>query len=273
MLSPATGSCVTPEFLANCGPATMNAFPQTIVPSIKSWANAALAFVYPECCQLCGHERATPAQGFVCADCRAKVQFIEPPFCECCGHPFQGALSTKFECANCRETNLHFRFARSAVAARDEALEAIHQFKYNRALWLEPFLAALLITKAKPELTKENWNWLVPIPLHTSKQRQREFNQAGRLALRLSAATEIPLNTRLIRRVLATRTQTLLTREERRANMRNAFAMRSSERLNGERIVLVDNVFTTGATANDCARALRQAGAADVCVWTVARGI
>ena len=251
----------------------MNAFPVAIVPSIKSWANAALAFIYPECCQLCGEERATPAQGYVCAACRAQIQFIERPFCECCGHPFQGALSTTFECGNCRETDLHFRFARSAVAARGEALEAIHRFKYNRALWVEPFLADLLVSKAQPELAKENWSWLVPIPLHPSKQRQRDFNQAERLARRLSKATGIPLNTRLVRRVLPTRTQTLLTREERQENVRNAFAMRSKGRLNGERVVLVDDVFTTGATASACARVLRQAGAGDVCVWTLARGI
>jgi predicted amidophosphoribosyltransferase len=89
----------------------------------------------------------------------------------------------------------------------------------------------------------------------------------------LSAATNIPLNKKLLRRVLPTATQTLLTREQRESNMRNAFAVPAGARLDGERIVLVDDVFTTGATTSSCARALRAAGAGEVCVWTVARGL
>jgi ComF family protein len=114
---------------------------------------------------------------------------------------------------------------------------------------------------------------LVPVPLYPAKKREREFNQAERLADRLGAATQIPVNQRLLRRVLPTRTQTHLNREERLANVRKAFAMRKGQRLNGERIVVVDDVFTTGATTGACARVLRAAGAGQVCVWTVARGV
>jgi predicted amidophosphoribosyltransferase len=84
---------------------------------------------------------------------------------------------------------------------------------------------------------------------------------------------KIPVNQRLLRRVTPTATQTLLTRQQRAANMRGAFAMRTGARLNGERVILVDDVFTTGATTSACAQALRAAGAGDVCVWTVARGL
>jgi len=113
----------------------------------------------------------------------------------------------------------------------------------------------------------------VPIPLHATKEREREFNQAERLARRLSRATGIPVARGLVRRVVATRTQTRLSREERIANVRHAFAMGKGKRLDGERIVLLDDVFTTGATSSACARVLRAAGAGEVCVWTVARGI
>src|SRR5204863_3956170 len=187
--------------------------------------------------------------------------------------PFEGAITTSFECANCRDTVLHFRSARSAVVARDKVLEAIHRYKYQRALWFEPFLADLLISRAQPELAGQSWDAIVPIPLHATKQRDREFNQAERLAHRLSAATGIPLDSASLRRVLPTRTQTLLSRPERVANVRNAFAMRDGKRLQGERIVLVDDVFTTGATTSACAKILVAAGAGEVCVWTLARGI
>ena len=239
----------------------------------KGWLNAGLGLLYPEVCQLCGQTRATPAEGYVCGDCRAKVRFIQRPFCERCGRPYEGDITTQFECANCREMEWHFQSARSAVEARDQVLEVIHRYKYQRALWFEPFLAELLIKAAGPALGEHTGCMIVPVPLHPAKQREREFNQAERLAGRLGAATQIPVNKGLLRRVVATRTQALLKRPERLANVRNAFAMRAGQRLNGERIVVVDDVFTTGATTSACARVLMAAGAGEVCVWTLARGI
>jgi ComF family protein len=241
--------------------------------SVAAWVNAGLGLIYPEVCQLCEKARATPGEGFLCARCRGRVRFVEPPVCARCGRPFQGAMTVEFECAACREARPHFCQARSAVVAREEILEVIHRYKYNRALWFEPFLAELLISRAAPELGRGQWDWIVPVPLHPAKEREREFNQAERLATRLSAATGLPLNTRLVRRVVPTRTQTLLSREERLANVRRAFALRRGARLDGKRLVLVDDVMTTGATTSACARALREGGAGDVCVWTVARGI
>jgi ComF family protein len=240
--------------------------------ALKAWIDAVLAFIYPEICQICGTARATPGEGFICAGCREQVRFIKRPFCERCGLPYEGDITAPFECANCRELELHFRSARSAVAARGMVLDVIHRYKYSRALWFEPFLAGLLIRQAAPELGLEKWDWIVPVPLHPTKQRQREFNQAERLAVRLSEATRIPAHTRLLKRVVPTRTQTRLTRRERAANVHNAFAMRAGRRLDGERVVLLDDVLTTGATTSACAKVLR-AGADEVCVWTVARGL
>jgi ComF family protein len=195
------------------------------------------------------------------------------PFCDRCGQPFEGEATGRFECSNCREVELAFRQARAAVVATELALDLIHRYKYQRALWLEPLLAALFVPQAAPELRRERWDWIVPVPLHPVRQREREFNQAHRLALPLSAATGIPLNARLLERVETTRTQTMLSRDERAANVRKAFAVRRARQLGGERIVLVDDVLTTGATTNACARALRQAGAGDICVWTLARAV
>jgi len=245
----------------------------TFVEWVKGWVNAGLALVYPEVCQLCGVGRATPAEGFVCAGCRGQARFIEPPFCERCGRPYQGEVSGPFECAACREAGWPFCSARSAVVARDGVLEAIRRYKYRRALWFEPFLAGLLISRAAPALAAGPWHWLVPVPLHPTKHRQREFNQAERLADRLSEATRIPVHKGLLRRVAPTPTQTLLSRPERLANMGRAFALRRGARLHGQRLVLVDDVLTTGATTGACAGVLLAGGAGEVCVWTVARGI
>jgi ComF family protein len=151
-------------------------------------------------------------------------------------------------------------------------LDIIHRYKYNHALWFEPFLADLLARQAKPALADEKWDLVVPVPLHPLKLRQREFNQAERLARCLGRMLNLPVNTRVVRRVQFTQTQTMLGRPERAANVSTAFAPRAGSELQGQRVILVDDVMTTGATTSACARALRQAGAGDVCVWTVARG-
>ncbi len=247
--------------------------PATPLSSLKCWLDAGLSFFYPEVCQVCGDARAKADEGFICAGCQAGVRFIRPPFCERCGLPYEGDITTAFECGNCREMELHFRHARSAVAATGLALEIIHRYKYQQALWFEPFLAGLLVRAAGPILRSESWDLIVPVPLHPLKKREREFNQADRLARCLGRATGLPVDARLLRRVEFTRTQTLLTRPERAANVRRAFAFAPGRRLEGERIVLLDDVLTTGATTSACAHVLHNAGAGEICVWTVARGL
>ena len=167
----------------------------------------------------------------------------------------------------------HFSSARSAVVAQSVVRESIHRYKYQRALWFEPFLTDLLLRKAMPALRGEDWDFIVPVPLYPVKHREREFNQAERLARRLSMTVGIPLKMKLLCRVRPTATQTQLTRQQRAANMRNAFAARPGAKLDGKRIVLVDDVFTTGATTSACAQVLKAVGAGDVCVWTIARGL
>jgi ComF family protein len=246
---------------------------KAILPGLKSSLEALLGFFYPEVCHLCQAGRAGVRDAYICPRCAGQVQRLRPPWCETCGRPVAGEVGAAFVCGLCRESETHYRTARSAVAFDGPAREAIHQYKYNRAMWFEPKLAEWLAEAARPELRGGDWSLLVPVPLHPVKQREREFNQAERLAGHLSRATGIPLNAKLVKRVRNTPSQTQLTREARAANMRNAFAVAGGERLAGERIVLVDDVMTTGATVNELARILHRAGAGDICVWTLARGL
>jgi ComF family protein len=242
----------------------------------ESWTqlpNAAVSLFFPEVCQLCHEERAAVKDGFVGPRCWAQVRFIRAPFCERCGLPFSGDLTTNFICTNCNEIELHFTSARSAVVAKTVVLEAIHRFKYSGALWFENFLADLLLREAVPDLSAGKWDGIIPVPLHPVKQREREFNQAEVLARHLGAALKIPVETKILQRTSPTLTQTKLTRDERASNMAGAFAVRDGKRLAGRKFILLDDVFTTGATTNACAKALRAAGAAELCVWTVARGL
>jgi ComF family protein len=243
----------------------------TVSSTLKSAWDAGLNLLYPPVCQICREERATAADGYVGPECSRRLRYITAPFCERCGLPFEGDITLAFQCSNCQDIKLYFISARSAVLAEGVMLDVIHRYKYNQALWFEPFLAGLLIEKACPALATGNWDFLIPVPLYPVKKREREFNQAARLAAQLGRAAKIPVNEDLLHRVKPTTTQTRLTRQQRADNVRQAFAFCGRQPLQGENIVLLDDVLTTGATTNACARALHEAGAGDICVWTVAR--
>lgn len=243
--------------------------------ALKTWLDAALGFFYPNVCQLCGDNRATAAEGYVCESCCSKpsgLKWLEPPFCAKCGTPFEGEIGIAFECGNCAELDLKFDYARATVELTDLTREVIHRFKYNQALWFEPFLKKLLLTKAVPELRESRWDMVVPVPLHPVKRREREFNQAERIGRLLADALVVPLRCDILKRVVPTSTQTRLTRRERAENVKNAFCYKPKLPISGARVILVDDVLTTGATCGACAKVLKENGAADVAVWTVARG-
>jgi ComF family protein len=245
-----------------------------LATGLQSLAESALTFLYPDVCQHCHAARATRAEGYICAKCWQQVRFMVSPMCDRCGLPFEGEIGDAFVCGNCDELELHFSHARSAVAAKGMVLDILHRWKYSRALWFEPFLAGLLVREAAPALREERWDLIVPVPLHPVKQAEREFNQAGHLARHLSVATAIPANDQIVRRITPTHTQTLLSRAERARNVSRAFAPGpGAGAARGKRIVLIDDVLTTGATTSACAQVLKSCGAAEVCVWTVARGL
>lgn len=242
---------------------------------LKSWLDAGLGFFYPNVCQICTENRATAEEGYVCQSCCRKpggVKWLEPPFCAKCGTPYEGEISGEFQCENCAEMDLQFDGARAAVELTEIVREIIHRFKYNQALWFEPFLTGLLLKQASPELAAGRWDMVVPVPLHPVKRREREFNQAEALGLSLAKALEAPLQTDIIERIEPTSTQTNLSRRQRAENVKKAFSYKRKQPLNGENIILVDDVLTTGATCSACARVLKRNGAANVTVWTVARG-
>lgn len=176
-------------------------------------------------------------------------------------------------CSLCRRAAPHFNQA-AAYGAYDGALrDLIHIFKYQRVHSAAPVLGAML-GQAFAKLGIVGPLLMVPVPLWTGKRRARGFNQAEEIArsfLRAYAGSSIQLSTALLIRTRETVSQTGLTRHQRRANLRGAFSVTGAEKLQGQTVVLVDDVMTTGATAGECARVLLKAGAKQVFVATVAR--
>ncbi len=232
-----------------------------------------LALVFPEVCQSCYQESATRREGYICARCWQRLRFVRHPFCGCCGLPFDGDVFSVFRCGNCEGQKFAFQAARSAVIANEFSLELIHRYKYGGAIWLEKLLADLLWNQLSHLQLVKGWDLLVPVPLFPTRERQREFNQAARIATLIAQRMGVDCGRDLLKRVAPTSSQTMLTRSERRNNVRGAFAGGNLRPLKGLRVMLVDDVFTTGATTNACARVLRGLGAAEVWVCTVVRGL
>ena len=162
--------------------------------------------------------------------------------------------------------------ARSAAIAEGITLECIHRLKYQKEPWFGTFLSGLLMEAALPRLIGHPWQGVVPVPLHRVKHREREFNQAERLAAPLAHALSVPLETNRVRRREATSSQTSLSREDRISNMRTAFEPARSPQIHGSWII-VDDVLTTGATTDGVAAVLKNLGAERVVVWAVARAV
>lgn len=238
--------------------------------SSRRWLEAAAGLFYPRHCGACG--TPTGAGRFLCAPCRRSRTRLEGPRCAVCSQPFGGVLEPGFRCMNCGDRDLHFDFATSAYRSRGVVRELIHFFKYNRQLHLRHLLGRMLGEGfADARVQALGLGGIVPVPLHPAREREREFNQAGLLAGIASRRLGLPVRD-CLRRVRYTVTQTHFHREERFENLDGAFALRGGADVCGLNLAVVDDVLTTGSTADACARVLKQAGASAVVVITVARG-
>jgi ComF family protein len=243
---------------------------KTQTSATLKWLWRVVDLVYPRNCQFCATPLEEHDPGVVCPVCLAKAKRIEPPFCQRCALPFDGKLPEPFECGYCKDLKLHFTRAVAACRAEGIVRDCIHRFKYNREMYFELHLADWLIGAGRRWIDWQKVDGILPVPLYPRKERQREFNQAERLASRLGQAVNVPVLPRLLRRVKETGTQTRLDAATRRANVRDAFV---AQPVTGKRLVIVDDVFTTGATLDSCARILSKEGAQDVLALTVARGV
>ncbi|HUK56292.1 MAG TPA: ComF family protein [Nitrospiria bacterium] len=238
----------------------------------RSGLGLMLDLLLPTRCRICQRYFRGDANPCFCRDCWATVSRIEGPCCPRCGKPFasEAALSHSpgHLCGDCRRRLPHFDRAVAAAWYEGVLAEAIHLFKYRGKTLLVRPLGGLLLP-AMERLSEADV--LAPVPLHPSRLREREFNQALLLCDFIRAESGLPVLPDALERTRETPPQIGLSHQDRWRNVRRAFIPKRPERLEGRRIVLIDDVLTTGATVNDCARVLKRAGAERVCVLTVAR--
>lgn len=240
---------------------------------MKQLANRTLDFLYPATCHLC--ECSLSYGRHLCETCSDDLHYIEPPFCSHCGECYDGDITTEFICPNCHQLQFDFDFARAALHSEGGGRELVHDFKYMRQIHLADELARLTQVamedpRFRPYLTN---SLIVPVPLYWMRQRKRRFNQAEEIGKKLSAHTGIPIRNAL-KRTRNTQTQTRFSRAKRLENLDSAFALkwRYKKLVQGKSLILLDDVFTTGSTANECAKILKNGGAERVVVLTVLRG-
>ncbi|MEY2487644.1 MAG: hypothetical protein QOH39_3292 [Verrucomicrobiota bacterium] len=231
--------------------------------------SALISLFYPPVCAGCSAHVGSNV--YLCDVCQAKAQRIVAPFCQKCSEPFFGAIDGSFTCGNCAHQKLHFEAAAAAYLSRGIVRQLVHEFKYGKKIHLRYVIAEWLYAALEdPRLQGRPFDILVPVPLHPARQRDRGFNQAALLADLVSQRASLPVKA-VLERVRYTTTQTAFDRAKRMENLHDAFRLRKKGDVRGLRVLLIDDILTTGSTLSECARVLKHAGAASVYAATAAR--
>lgn len=267
--------------------------------------DALLSIIYPSFCPICSSSLAQPSKSPVCSNCWENVNLIEPPFCATCGLPLSidpnAAASIELLCANCRKGKSPFSKARALGIYEYELRDIILLLKFKGKKSLAKELASMAYARIKESAITEGVDGIIPVPLYWRRKRERGFNQAELLAAHLSSSLGIELLTDYLRRIRNTPPQSQVNPKERAKNVRGAFKVREpwwriiigllqiailrlkrkrlkkwklstpTHYLKRKTVLLIDDIFTTGATVSECARALKKAGAKEVRVFTIAR--
>lgn len=234
---------------------------------LRGIIRTAADLVYPPCCVLC-KGRILDEIRVICDDCGSGLLSIDAPYCERCARPLDTPLAS---CPACTGRTFHFDGVLSGFEFNRPFQDLIHQLKYRNRPGIGRFLGSLLAKRVEREPGMAHITAVVPVPLHPLRERERGYNQSGHIAHGISDVTGIPVLENVIARKRNTPTQTSLSPDARMANVDGVFEVCGVEAVRGASVSLVDDIFTTGATVNSCARALLQAGTSRIFVLTAAR--
>ncbi len=234
---------------------------------LRRSALAVLDLLLPPRCLACGV--TVPNAGAVCAECWRGLRFISSPMCGSCGFPFDYDYGAGALCGECARRLPPYHRARAVLRYDNGSRDLVIAFKHRDRTDAAPAYGAWMV-RAGAELL-EDADLLIPVPLHRMRLIQRRFNQSALLAHALAARSGVACTPDALIRTRPTPSQGQLSRSARARNVQGAFKVRRAGHMEGRRIVLVDDVLTTGATVSSCARALLRAGAESVDVLTLAR--
>jgi ComF family protein len=245
--------------------------------AVKAASSSLFSILFPSDCRICSAPLTNIASlPAVCEPCLGKIVPLDGPLCRLCGEKLFHNVAENEEgalCGICRRAEPRFRRAVAYGAYEGELRDLIHLFKYKGIRPAGKLLGALL-NQAVIAMELPDSFIVIPVPLWSGKRNSRGFNQAESIArtfMSFQTSGSIQLETSILVKTRETASQTGLTRHQRRANVRGAFAVLKPENAKGRSILIVDDVMTTGTTAGECARVLRRAGAKEVFVATVAR--
>lgn len=233
---------------------------------INDFWEGLLDLVYPPKCLVCDEMQPD----YLCADCIKQITLIEGRVCKDCG----ALLEDDKWCTECQSIDFAFKSARSVGVYDGVLKDAIHQFKYSGHRVLAPVFGTLMVGYLhKHTDCLQNVDCIIPVPIHRSRLRQRGFNQSELLAEVISREFALPLVRGALVRTHATHPQVNLPNDKRHENMQNAFQAVQADAIKSRSILLIDDVFTTGSTVDSAARSLRNAGAGEIHVLTLARSL
>lgn len=233
-----------------------------------SWFEALKNLLFPPRCCGCGQWLASSRPPLFCPDCRGQLHFLGSPHCTCCGAPFPAGADHL--CGDCLAGRFAFDLARSLLLYRPPAAPMLRALKYNGSMTGIDSLGALTVASGianqycPPDL-------VLPVPLSPVRLRERGFNQALLIARACLPQWQERIDPDLLHRRRHTPPQSRLSGRERRLNLKHAFALVAPQRVLGRGILLVDDVFTSGSTVQECSLVLRAAGARRIEVFTLAR--
>jgi ComF family protein len=202
-----------------------------------------------------------------------EVSFIISPLCPRCGLPFSIEKDHDHLCGGCLLEDRPYAVARSVCRYEGTILKAVHKFKYQGKTGIGKALGNVMADFASGIWKMGTFDMVMPVPLHIRRLRERGFNQSVILARQLSRRFHIPLDFSSLKRVRFTPSQVGMGRKERAVNVMGAFALTKHSDIVGKKILLVDDVYTTGSTLIECSQVLIDSGAAAVAVLTMARAI
>jgi ComF family protein len=229
-------------------------------------------FLLPPQCPCCEKFSEEGKPGF-CSNCLSQIRWIEPPFCSICGIPFISREVETHPCGACVTHRKYFTIARALGAFEGSLQEAIHRWKYEGKTYLTPFFADWMAEGLNRHWEPGSLDLLIPVPLHTRRLRERGFNQALLLVRELSRRTGIPYRKTILQKKKPTIPQVNLSGVERGRALRGTFHVIGKEELSGLSVLLIDDVYTTGATVNECSKVLLRGGAKRVDVLTLAHAL